>query len=94
MAGVGRAQRWGGEIEEIRPGDVVWFAPDEKHWHGAAPAMMHIAIQEEVVDWMEKAGDKQYRARRFSLTLEKKRCKNANLETNWKSRPSASAVWD
>ena len=55
-------------MEEIRPGDVVWFAPDEKHWHGAAPttAMTHIAMQEEldgkVVDWMEKVTDAQYRA--------------------------------
>ena len=63
---LGRAQRWGGAIEEIRPGDVVWFAPGEKHWHGAAPAtaMTHIAIQEEldgkVVDWMEKVSDEQY----------------------------------
>jgi quercetin dioxygenase-like cupin family protein len=48
-AGCGRAQRWGGPVEEIRPGDVVWFAPGEKHWHGAAPttAMTHIAIQEK-----------------------------------------------
>ena len=67
-AGWGRAQRWGGLIEEIRPGDVVWFAPGEKHWHGAAPttAMTHIAIQEaldgKVVDWMEKVSDEQYRA--------------------------------
>ena len=47
-AGCGRVQRWGGPIEEIRPGDVVWFPPGEKHWHGAAPttAMTHIAIQE------------------------------------------------
>ena len=58
-AGCGRVQRWGGPIEEVRPGDVVWFPPGEKHWHGAAPttAMTHIAIQEEldgkVVDWME-----------------------------------------
>jgi len=46
IAGCGRAQRWGGPIEEIRPGDVIWFAPGEKHWHGAAPttAMTHIAI--------------------------------------------------
>ena len=57
-AGVGRAQRWGGPIEEIRPGDVVWFSPGEKHWHGAAPttAMTHIAIQEKLdgkpVDWL------------------------------------------
>jgi quercetin dioxygenase-like cupin family protein len=67
-AGCGRAQRWGGPIEEIRPGDVVRFAPGEKHWHGAAPttAMTHIAIQEQLngkaVDWMEKVSDEQYRA--------------------------------
>lgn len=66
-AGFGRAQREGGPIEEIRPGDVVWFAPGEKHWHGAAPttAMTHIAIQEnlngKVVDWMEKVTDEQYK---------------------------------
>ena len=67
-AGCGRVQREGGPIEEIRPGDVVWFAPGEKHWHGAAPttAMTHIAIQEaldgKAVDWMEKVSDEQYRA--------------------------------
>ena len=66
-AGCGRAQREGGPIEEIRPGDVVWFAPGEKHWHGASPttAMTHIAIQEnldgKVVDWMEKVSNEQYR---------------------------------
>jgi quercetin dioxygenase-like cupin family protein len=65
-AGAGRAQCWGGAIEEIRPGDVVWFAPGEKHWHGAAPrtAMTHTAIQERLngktVDWMEKVSDEQY----------------------------------
>ncbi len=65
-AGCGRAQRWGGAVEEIRPGDVIWFPPGEKHWHGAAPttAMTHIAIQEQldgkVVDWMEKVTDEQY----------------------------------
>ena len=65
-AGCGRAQRWGGPIEEIRPGDVVSFLPGEKHWHGAAPgtAMTHIAIQEQLdgkfVDWMEKVTDEQY----------------------------------
>ncbi len=68
-AGCGRAQRWGGPIEEIRPGDVVWIAPAEKHWHGAAPttAMTHIAIQEKlddkVVDWMEPVSDQQYSGR-------------------------------
>jgi len=66
-AGLGRAQRWGGPVEEIRPGDVVWFPPGEKHWHGAAPttAMTHIAIQEalegKVVEWMEHVSDEQYR---------------------------------
>jgi quercetin dioxygenase-like cupin family protein len=65
-AGCGRAQREGGPIEEIRPGDVVRFAPNEKHWHGAAPttAVTHIATQEgldgKVVDWMEKVSDQQY----------------------------------
>ena len=65
-AGCGRAQRWGGPIEEIRPGDVVWFPPGEKHWHGAAPAtaMTHMAIVEKLdgqtADWMEKVSDEQY----------------------------------
>jgi len=65
-AGYGWAQRAGGPIEEIRPGDVVWFPPGEKHWHGATPrtAMTHIAIQEALngkpVDWMEKVSDAQY----------------------------------
>src|SRR2546423_10624773 len=65
-AGCGRAQREAGPIEEIRPGDVVWFQPNEKHWHGAAPttAMTHIAIQEtldgKAVEWMEKVSDEEY----------------------------------
>jgi len=65
--GCGRAQREGGPIQEIRPGDVVVFAPGEKHWHGAAPttAMTHIAIQEaldgKAVEWMDKVTDEQYR---------------------------------
>jgi quercetin dioxygenase-like cupin family protein len=67
IAGCGRVQRWGGAIEEIRPGDVVRFPSGEKHWHGAAPttAMTHIAIQEQLdgkaVNWMEKVSDEQYR---------------------------------
>ena len=67
-AGCGRAQREGGPIEEIRPGDVVCFAPGEKHWHGAAPttAMTHLAIQEaldgKAVEWLEKVSDAQYSA--------------------------------
>lgn len=66
-AGCGWAQRDGGPVEEIRSGDVVWFPPNEKHWHGAASstAMTHIAIQEKlngkVVDWMEHVSDQQYR---------------------------------
>jgi quercetin dioxygenase-like cupin family protein len=65
-AGVGRAQREGGPIEEIRPGDVIWFPPGEKHWHGASSttAMTHIAIQEildgKAVEWLEKVSDEQY----------------------------------
>lgn len=65
-AGCGRVQRWDGPIEEIRPGDVVRFAPGEKHWHGAAPntAMSHIAIQEaldgKAVEWLEHVSDEQY----------------------------------
>ena len=67
-AGCGRAQRMGGPIEEIRPGDIVWFSPGEKHWHGASPttAMTHIAVQEKLdgknVEWMEKVSDEQYQA--------------------------------
>ena len=67
-AGCGWAQREGGPIEEIHPGDVVWFPPNEKHWHGATPStgMTHIAIQEqrdgEAVHWMEKVSDEQYQA--------------------------------
>ncbi|HWU25272.1 MAG TPA: cupin domain-containing protein [Rhizomicrobium sp.] len=65
-AGCGRVQRWGGPVEEIRPGDVVWFLPGEKHWHGASSttAMTHIAIVEQLngksADWMEKVSDEQY----------------------------------
>jgi quercetin dioxygenase-like cupin family protein len=67
-AGCGRVQSWGGQIDEIRPGDVVSIRPGEKHWHGASPttAMTHIAIQEyldgKAADWMEKVSDEQYRA--------------------------------
>ncbi len=66
-SGYGWAQRHGGPIEEIRPGDVVWFPPGEKHWHGATPttAITHIAIQEKLngkfVDWLEHVTDEQYR---------------------------------
>jgi len=65
--GCGWTQRDGGPVEEIRPGDVVWIAPGEKHWHGATPstAMSHIAIHEKLdgrtVDWLEHVSDDQYR---------------------------------
>ena len=65
-AGGGRVQRWGGPVEEVHPGDVVWFPPGEKHWHGALPktAMTHIAIQERLdgktVEWLEQVSDEQY----------------------------------
>jgi quercetin dioxygenase-like cupin family protein len=68
-AGCGLAQSWGGPIEQIRPGDVISFAPGEKHWHGATAttAMTHIAIQEQldgnVVAWMEQVSDEQYHGR-------------------------------
>ena len=66
VSGLGLAQREGGPVEEIRPGDIVWFAPGEKHWHGASPAtaMTHIAIQEaldgKMVEWLEHVTDEQY----------------------------------
>jgi len=65
-AGAGRVQRWGGPVQEIKPGDVVWTPPGVKHWHGAAPttAMTHIAIQDTAngrnVEWLEKVSDEQY----------------------------------
>jgi quercetin dioxygenase-like cupin family protein len=69
IAGCGLAQREGGPVEEIHPGDVIWFSPGERHWHGAAlsTAMTHIAVQEKLdgktVDWMEQVSDEQYQAR-------------------------------
>jgi quercetin dioxygenase-like cupin family protein len=66
-AGCGRVQHEGGPVEEVHPGDVVWFPPGEKHWHGAAPttAMTHIAIQEQLdgkfVEWLEQVSEEQYR---------------------------------
>ena len=68
VSGIGRVQVWGGPIREVRAGDVVWFAPHEKHWHGAGPStnMVHIAMQEALdgkhVDWLEKVTDEQYGA--------------------------------
>lgn len=65
-SGAGRAQRWGGSVEALHPGDIVWFAPGEKHWHGASPttALTHIAIQEQLdgkaVEWLEHVSDGQY----------------------------------
>jgi quercetin dioxygenase-like cupin family protein len=66
VAGTGRAQSWGGAVREIRAGDVVWFAPGEKHWHGAAPTttMVHVAMQEakdgNYVEWQEYVSDEDY----------------------------------
>ena len=66
ISGIGWVQREGGKVEEVHPGDVVWFSPNEKHWHGASAtiAMSHIAVQEQLngklVDWMEHVTDKQY----------------------------------
>jgi 4-carboxymuconolactone decarboxylase len=67
-SGVGRVQRWGDPVDEIRPGDVVWIPPGQKHWHGAAPttSLSHLAITERLdgktVDWLEKVTDEQYAA--------------------------------
>jgi len=69
LSGVGLAQKWGGPIEEIRTGDTIWFAPAEKHWHGASPTtgMSHLAIHEALngshVEWLEQVSDEQYRAK-------------------------------
>ena len=66
VSGVGRVQLWGSPIKEIRPGDTVWIAPGEKHWHGAGPEtdMVHIALQEHLdgkhVTWLEHVADEQY----------------------------------
>jgi quercetin dioxygenase-like cupin family protein len=68
-AGAGRIQSWGGPVQEIRPGDVIWTPPGVRHWHGAAPgtAMTHMAIQDsadgKVVEWMEQVTDAQYNAK-------------------------------
>jgi quercetin dioxygenase-like cupin family protein len=69
VSGCGRAQSWGGPVREIRAGDTIWFAPGEKHWHGAAPDvfMTHLALQEALdgkpVEWLEKVTDEQYSAK-------------------------------
>ncbi len=72
LSGLGLVQREGGEIKEVRPGDIVWFEPGEKHWHGASPscAMSHLAIAEKkggfAVTWMEKVADEDYQGRAAS----------------------------
>ncbi len=91
-AGVGRVQRWGDPVEEIRQGDVVWIPPGQKHWHGAAPSssMAHIAILEQldgkVVDWMEKVSDAQYSAPVHA--------DDSNANAGAKPRPSQGAIGD
>lgn len=67
LAGAGRVQNWGGKVREVRAGDVVWFPPNEKHWHGAGPqsTLTHVAITEmlagKFVDWLEKVTDEQHK---------------------------------
>ena len=78
-AGVGRVQRWGDSVEEIRQGDVIWIPPGQKHWHGAAPdsSMAHIAVVEaldgKTVDWLEKVSDAQYGVRPRAPQLSEKK---------------------
>ena len=92
-AGVGRIQRWGDPVHELRTGDVVWIPPGQKHWHGAAPdsSMAHIAISEaldgQTVEWMEKVSDRQYQA---SLSAEE----TATPAAGAKPRPSQRAIGD
>ena len=91
-AGMGRVQRWGDPIEEIRQGDVVWIPPGQKHWHGAAPngSMAHIGIVEQLdgktVDWMEKVSDAQYGA-----PVE---AQEASSDAGPKPKPSQGAIGD
>ena len=91
-AGMGRVQRWGDPVDEIRQGDVVWIPPGQKHWHGAAPdsAMTHIAVTEQLngkaVDWMEKVSDAQYGA--------PLRGKPSSTGAGPKPRPSQAAIGD
>ena len=91
-AGVGRVQRWGDPVDEIRRGDVVWIPPGQKHWHGAAPnsSVAHIAIVEQLngktVDWMEKVSDAQY--------SEPVRTQGANSGTAAKPKPSQGPIGD
>jgi quercetin dioxygenase-like cupin family protein len=67
VSGIGRVQAWGGNIREVRAGDVVWFPPGEKHWHGAGPSvgMAHLAITEvrdgKFVEWLETVSEEQYK---------------------------------
>ena len=89
--GLGWVQRWGGPVEEIRPGDVVWISPGEKHWHGATPttAMTHIAVQEALngspVEWMK--GERRTIPRALTPNTGVERCRSANLEkVAWRYR--------
>jgi len=91
-AGVGRVQRWGDPVDEIRKGDVVWIPPGQKHWHGAAPnsSMAHIAVVEQLngksVEWMEKVSDAQY--------TEPVRAQGASSGAAAKPRPSQGPIGD
>jgi 4-carboxymuconolactone decarboxylase len=93
-SGIGRVQRWGDAIDEMRQGDIVWIPPGQKHWHGAAPnsAMTHVAIVEQLdgksVDWMEKVSDPQYGAPLRGQTGV------ANVPAAARPRPSQAAMGD
>jgi 4-carboxymuconolactone decarboxylase len=96
-AGIGRVQRWGDPVEEIRQGDIVWTPPGQKHWHGASAnsAMTHIAITEELdgkrVEWMEKVSDAQYSAPpRAQVAASAAPAPGANAQP----RPSQRAIGD
>ncbi len=97
-AGAGRVQREGGPIEEIRSGDVVWFSPGEKHWHGAAPttAMTHVAIQEKLdgkaVEWMEHVSDEQYQGQDSRRLNSKIGAQDVQKRTLGKSNLEVSAL--
>jgi 4-carboxymuconolactone decarboxylase len=92
ISGVGRVQQWGGPVEEIRQGDVVWIPAGQKHWHGAAPnsSMVHIAIAEQLdgkaVEWMEKVSDAQYGAQLAA--------QETSTDMKVKPRPSQGAIGD
>jgi 4-carboxymuconolactone decarboxylase len=99
-AGVGRVQRWGDPVEEIRQGDIVWTPPGQKHWHGASEnsTMTHIAITEQLdgktVEWMEKVTDAQYRAPIRAQGAASVAPANSASDASAQSKPSQRAIGD